>query len=142
MFSPGIMARLLLDSVRPLVPIPGIPMLGSLCSSFHLTPERSAWSVVESRRALARSWREDDLLTLLENRPRPELLAFLLRVEEAGSIDGSWTDLSEKASRLEHWTTFADCCFYGNTLNDTFGYFSMRVWRGTEKYSTLGKQWT
>ena len=102
MFSPGIMARLLLDKVRPLLPIPGIPMLGSLCSSFHLTPERSAWSAAGSRRALARSWREEDLLTLLENRPRPELLPFLLRVEEAGSIDVSWI-FEISVRKLQHW---------------------------------------
>ena len=83
-FSPGMTARLLLDRVRPCVPRPGMPMLGSRCSSFHLTPERSGWSGADSGLARARSCSEDDLATRLENLPRPELLAFLLRVDEAG----------------------------------------------------------
>ena len=85
-----IMWRLLEDRVRPLAPRPGIPMFGSFCSSFHLTPP-SDWSAEESSLALARSCREEDLLTRLENLPLPVDLPFLLSVDEAGSTEVSWT---------------------------------------------------
>ena len=67
-------------------------MLGSFCSSFHLTPP-SDWSAEESSLALARSWSEEDLLTRLENLPLPVDLPFLLSVDEAGSTDVSWTQI-------------------------------------------------
>ena len=85
-----IMWRLLEDRVRPLAPRPGIPMLGSFCSSFHLTPP-SDWSAEESSLLLAKSWREEDLLTRLENLPLPVDLPFLLSVDDAGSTEVSWT---------------------------------------------------
>ena len=67
-------------------------MLGSFCSSFHLTPP-SDWSAEESSLALARSCREEDLLTRLENLPLPVDLPFLLSVDEAGSTEVSWTQV-------------------------------------------------
>ena len=69
--------------------MPGIPMLGSFCSSFHLTPP-SDWSAEESSLALARSCRDEDLLTRLENLPFPVDLPFLLSVEDAGSTEDSF----------------------------------------------------
>lgn len=85
-----------------------MPMLGSLvCSSLHRTPP-SCSEAVGSILARARSCRDEDLrqytvksfvsknvclsclLTLFENLPFPVDLAFLLRVDEAGSTDSSY----------------------------------------------------
>ena len=80
---------------------------------------------------------EEDLFTRLENLPRPELLAFLLRVEEAGSTEVSCTfQLSRR--KLQHWivgllsliVVFMEIAL---ALNDTLGYFNIECSWGNEE---------